>query len=196
MADCGEISLMLSPFEDGELEPHEMQEVARHLSRCKNCEQLLEEYGALGRDLRTFVSESQVSLEGFAERVDERIRAMGVPWSERLRLLFGGWSWRTQTAVASTALVAATAIVTIMVVTPLARVYFGSQAPANHAALIASNSPKQQLASAEKPVSDTTDSSQAIISRLESNTSSVALWSAPRDGTTVIWLPQPSQPQQ
>lgn len=195
MADCSEISLMLSPFEDGELEPHEMQEVARHLSRCKNCEQLLEEYGALGRELRSFASQSQISLEGFAERVDERLRGMRVPWSERLGLMFGGWSWQIRTAFASTALVATAAIVTIMVVTPLARVYFGSQAPANHVAMVASNSPKQQLASAKQPVSDTPDSSEAVISRLESSTPSVALWSAPRDGTTVIWLPEPSQRQ-
>ena len=37
MAECGEISMMLGAFEDSELEPNEMQEVAYHLARCESC---------------------------------------------------------------------------------------------------------------------------------------------------------------
>ena len=44
MARCEEMTLLLGPFEDGELEPHEMQEVARHLAGCPACETELAGY--------------------------------------------------------------------------------------------------------------------------------------------------------
>ena len=53
MAECGEISMMLGAFEDSELEPNEMQEVAFHLARCESCTGLLADYSTLGRNLRS-----------------------------------------------------------------------------------------------------------------------------------------------
>ena len=61
MADCREIAPLLGFFEDSELEPHEMQEVARHLAYCKGCETTLSDYAALGRRLRG--AAAQPSLE-------------------------------------------------------------------------------------------------------------------------------------
>ena len=52
MARCEDIKLLLGPFEDGELEPHEMQEVARHLAACTDCEDEVADYGALAVSLR------------------------------------------------------------------------------------------------------------------------------------------------
>ncbi len=44
MAECSEISLMLGAFEDAELEPNEMQEVAYHLARCDSCSSILSDF--------------------------------------------------------------------------------------------------------------------------------------------------------
>src|SRR5437879_12589912 len=83
MPECTEIGLMLGPFEDGELEPHEMQEVARHLARCDSCEHLLGDYNAIGRALRN--AAPIVPLTNFAQAVDARIAAMRLPLGVRIR---------------------------------------------------------------------------------------------------------------
>ena len=56
MAECGEIGMMLGAFEDSELEPNEMQEVAFHLARCESCAAILADYSTLGRDLRSIAA--------------------------------------------------------------------------------------------------------------------------------------------
>ncbi len=197
MADCSEIGLMLGPFEDGELEPHEMQEVARHLARCNDCEKLLLDYGIVGRELRTLASQPALPApEAFAQTVDARIAKLRVPWRRRSALAFRGWGEQMGAAFASMALAATAAVVTILLLSPAARVYLTRQPAASLARLETKvGEPRQQLASAESPVAvSTPGNSEAIISRLESNIPSVALWSEPQDGTTVIWLPD--QPQQ
>ncbi len=199
MAECSEISLMLGPFEDGELEPHEMQEVARHLAGCPNCENLLQEYAAIGRQLRSLAAEATLpTSEEFAMGVDARIRKLRLPWRERLALVFDGWSGQFGAALGSMVVAASAAILTVFLMTPLTRNYFNSnrQAPATSLARVETTvgEQPQQLASAETPAAvSTPGNSQAIISRLESNIPSVALWSAPQDGTTVIWLPEQQQ---
>ena len=67
MAQCNEIIPLLGTFEDGELEPHEMQEVARHLAGCKSCEEYLAGYSTVGRLLRD--AAPVVALDGFAQAV-------------------------------------------------------------------------------------------------------------------------------
>ena len=52
MARCDDIKLLLGPFEDGELEPHEMQEVARHVVACTACDGELADYRTLGLAMR------------------------------------------------------------------------------------------------------------------------------------------------
>ena len=196
MADCSEIGLMLGPFEDGELEPREMQEVARHLAQCADCEQLLQEYSAIGRELRDLASQATLpACEEFAMAVDARIRKLRLSWRERFALVFDGWSGQFGAALGSMGVAAAAALLTVFLMAPLTRVYFNRQAPAASLARVETKAGEQQLASAESPAAvSTPGNSEAIISRLESNIPSVALWSAPQDGTTVIWLPE--QPQQ
>jgi Putative zinc-finger len=52
MPPCSEIGLMLGAAGDGELEPDEMHEVARHLVRCASCTVELSDYSTIGRELR------------------------------------------------------------------------------------------------------------------------------------------------
>ncbi len=67
MPECGEIGLMLSAAGDGELEPGDLREVARHVRRCASCTGELSDYSAIGRELRTIAA--MPSLEGFTKSV-------------------------------------------------------------------------------------------------------------------------------
>jgi len=72
MAECSEISLMLGAFEDAELEPNEMQEVAYHLARCDSCSSILSDYSTVGRELRSITPAldfAAPNLAGFADAV-------------------------------------------------------------------------------------------------------------------------------
>jgi len=72
MAECSEISMMLGAFEDSELEPNEMQEVAFHLARCESCTGILADYSTIGRDLRSITDAP--SLAGFSNAVIARVK--------------------------------------------------------------------------------------------------------------------------
>src|ERR1700728_1188316 len=74
MKDCELIAPLLGACQDGELEPHEMQNVARHLATCKTCEEELADYNAIGLQLREAITIPP--LTGFAAGVDRRIAAM------------------------------------------------------------------------------------------------------------------------
>ena len=82
MAECGEISMMLGAFEDSELEPNEMQEVAFHLARCESCTGILADYSTLGRDLRSIAAEP--SLAGFSSAVIARVDRLPQPVLTRI----------------------------------------------------------------------------------------------------------------
>ncbi len=82
MAECGEIGMMLGAFEDSELEPNEMQEVAFHLARCESCAAILADYSTLGRDLRSIAAEP--SLAGFSSAVIARIDRLPQPMLTRV----------------------------------------------------------------------------------------------------------------
>ena len=77
MADCGEIGMMLGAFEDSELEPNEMQEVAFHLARCETCTGILADYSTLGRNLRSITDAP--SLAGFSNAVIARVDRLPQP---------------------------------------------------------------------------------------------------------------------
>jgi len=83
MARCEEMKLLLGPFEDGELEAHEMQEVARHLAGCADCEGELADYRTFAVALRA--ASSTPSLAGFSNAVIARIDQLPVPFGRRLR---------------------------------------------------------------------------------------------------------------
>jgi len=205
MKDCEQISLLLGPFEDGELEPHEMQEVARHLATCKPCEEMLGDYASIGRELRDIITIPP--LTGFAAGVNARIAARRIPLRERIGEFFESLNQRWAAAFAMVSMAGAVAVVTALVLTPYLRhgVTGLQNAPmakvesptapslastttdeSSHA-LVSSDEEPQQMASS--PNMNPGDS-HAVIRRLESEIPTTAVWSEPENGTTVIWLPE------
>jgi negative regulator of sigma E activity len=87
--------------------------------------------------------------------------------------------------------VAAVALMTIFLMTPLAQQFANRS---QHSTVIAKAEPQtvavapNEVAAADEPTMADNDS-HADISRLESANHSVAVWSEPRRDTTVIWLP-------
>jgi anti-sigma factor RsiW len=192
MAECGEISMMLGAFEDSELEPNEMQEVAYHLARCETCTGVLADYSTLGRDLRSITQAP--SLAGFSSAVIARIDRLPQPVLTRIERFFRRQLESLGTGFAWGGAVVAAAIMTIILMTPYARQF------ANRGTLptvVASSDRNAALSSAPAQLADATtneptmadNDSHADISRLESENHSVAVWSEPRRDTTVIWLP-------
>jgi anti-sigma factor RsiW len=197
MSECSEISLMLGPFEDGELEPHEMQEVARHLATCLTCEKTLSDYSFLARELRAL--HVTPPLDDFARKVAMRLERVTLPWRVRVARAFGEINERMAAAVAVFATAGAVAIITAMVVTPYLSRHNLNQVSASPIARVADQG-ERNFAAATEPeptqaesapvISEVAGDSQAVISRLESEIPSVAVWSEPENNTTVIWLPE------
>jgi len=216
MARCEDMELLLGPFEDGELEPHEMQEVARHTAICAACDRMLADYRKMAVALRG--SQAIPNLDGFAHGVMARIEAMHlpVPMPELKRHWYEGISdWFANTIMMG-GLAAAVAIVIAMVATPeLSNWMHTRQAHAQRPQVVASISlPKapaikpsaapptdDNIASngsgsqSQEPGSDNTqqfadnDDAGTDISELKSDNPSVVVWSAPENKTTVVWVP-------
>ena len=191
MAECGEISMMLGAFEDSELEPNEMQEVAFHLARCESCTGILADYSTLGRDLRSIAAEP--SLAGFSSAVIARVDRLPQPVWTRIERFFRRQTESLGAGFAWGGAVAAVAVMTIILMTPYAEHFANrgansatSVATAGHESAPATNQVAQ--ATSNEPTMADNDS-HADISRLESENHSVAVWSEPRRDTTVIWLP-------
>jgi anti-sigma factor RsiW len=193
MAQCDEISLMLGGFEDGELEPNEMQEVARHLAHCDSCAGVLQDYAVLGRELRSAMV--LPPLERFAQSVVERIERLPVPLGLRVRRFFGRLGEELNSGLGIGAAAAVAAMLTALLVTPFARHFVERELPMASASPVAqvanaASAAAQQLASTVPAESaEVASDSHAVISRLEAEMPSVAVWSEPQTGTTVIWLP-------
>lgn len=188
---------MLGAFEDGELEPHEMQDVAFHLARCDSCTGLLADFAAIGRELRSVAVAP--ALAGFADSVRSRIEKLPTPLGARIRRFFGRLGEELNSGIAIGGLAAATAVLTVFALTPYLRQNTGPKAPAVMASApnlraearkIAGDTVRQgEDLAANAPDVDLASDSHAVISRLESEIPSVAVWSEPRTDTTVIWLP-------
>jgi anti-sigma factor RsiW len=222
MARCDDIKLLLGPFEDGELEPHEMQEVARHVVVCTDCDGELADYRSLGVSLRDAIA--MPDLSSFSAAVVARIDALPIPFSRRVRRYLTSSSDGLGATLATGFAAAAVAVVTAIVLTP----YFKqmpflatSRAPAEVARSVPSaasiSGPPQAVASADRQAvippdianslashtsgdnaagagfTNAAENSGAIISRLESDSPSVAVWSEPQTNTTVIWVPDQSR---
>lgn len=76
MPECSEIGLMLGAAGDGELEPDDMQEVARHLLRCASCTVAQSDYSRIGRELRAIAVIP--SLEKFTKSVLDLIEKLAI----------------------------------------------------------------------------------------------------------------------
>jgi len=206
MAECSEISPMLGPFEDGELEPHEMQEVARHLAHCPACEKMLADFDVIGNQLRSGIV-APASLDGFAASVMARIEELPVPVTVRIKRAVRSVGDYLSSGFPMATVAMAAAVITIAVVTPLLR-HRIVNGPLDSSIAKIENAPAHELAKAggdistakhdaETTAADLADAdnelstdSHAVISRLESEIPSVAVWSEPRANTTVIWLPE------
>ena len=192
MAECGEISMMLGAFEDSELEPNEMQEVAFHLARCDSCTGILTDYSTLGRNLRSVVVEP--NLAGFSAAVITRIDSRPQPILTRVERFLRRQMDSVSSGLAWGGAVAAIALLTIILMTPYVQQFANRHATspalvaeATHDVTPASNELAISTSNDEPAMAD--DDSHADISRLESENHSVAVWSEPRRDTTVIWLP-------
>ncbi|HEY6300130.1 MAG TPA: zf-HC2 domain-containing protein [Candidatus Binatus sp.] len=191
MAECGEIGMMLGAFEDSELEPNEMQEVAFHLARCESCTSILADYSTIGRDLRSIAGEP--SLTGFSNAVIARVDRLPQPVLARIERFLRRQLDSVGAGFAWGGAIAAAAVMTIILMTPYAEQFANRNAkPAASVATAvredASASNQVANATADEPTMADNDS-HADISRLESENHSVAVWSEPRRDTTVIWLP-------
>ncbi len=183
--------MMLGAFEDCELEPNEMQEVAFHLARCESCTGILADYSTLGRDLRSIAPES--SLAGFSSAVIARVDRLPQPVLTRIARYLRRQADSVGSGLAWGGAAAAVAVLTIILMTPYAEQFANrgahsatSIANAEHETAIAEN---QVAAAATSEPTMADNDSHADISRLESENHSVAVWSEPRRDTTVIWLP-------
>jgi anti-sigma factor RsiW len=184
VAHCSDISPLLGGFEDGELEAHEMHEVARHLAQCKACEAELADNAAMGRYLRAVAVEP--ALDGFAEAVQARLAALTPPIHVRVRRYLEAASEQVSAAFALGAAALATAALTAVILTPHV-----SQIVSSHhkdARQLASASPSVRAPGSAEFVQATVDG-PTILSSLESHVSTVAVWNAPETQTTVIWVP-------
>jgi anti-sigma factor RsiW len=186
VTQCSEISPLLGAFEDGELEPHEMQEVARHLARCQMCEKVLASYATVGRLLRDTVAIP--TLDAFGEAVHARLEHLRPPLITRIGRWFDSLGERFGTAAGFAVAMATAAVLTIVLATPLVRDMNGANRQditmASRESIgpdINASSPATLAAAGSEP--------GTVISRLETSNPDVAVWSEPSQDTTVIWLP-------
>lgn len=217
MASCGEIHLLLGPFDDGELEPHEMEDVAFHIVGCGECKVALEDYRALGVALRDVVTVPP--LDHFALAVTARLE----PRRIRVRVRLANW-WDSLGRLASViefgGVAAVTAVLTMLIVGPNVRQFVTRRdarpvviahagATMRPAALATANlgvagaAPQLARASGESGVTDdnlanvvdqgkvkAASDLQEMLSDLGAGQSpSVAVWNEPRTDTTVVWIP-------
>ena len=216
MARCEDMRLLLGPFEDGELEAHEMQEVARHVVGCADCDGELADYRKFAVSLRNFATTPD--LTGFRTAVVARINDLPVPFGTRVRRYLTSFSDGIGATFATGFAAAAVAVVTAVILTPYLRqgdMLAGLRRPAQVASgspSAATNAPMQVaknivpapvapvvadaggrsdigLGGEISPAMDSWDNSGAIIDKLEAESPSVAVWSAPQSDTTVIWVP-------
>jgi Putative zinc-finger len=119
MPDCAQVKLLLGPFDDGELEPHEMEDVALHVVTCAACKGALEDYRMLGVGLRDCIS--QPSAPGFTNAVLRRIDELPRPLRVRIGRRLDSIAERIGAGFALLAAGAFAAIATVLIVTPAAR---------------------------------------------------------------------------
>jgi anti-sigma factor RsiW len=171
MSSCDQIKLLIGPFEDGELEPHEMEDVALHVVTCEACKVALEDYRSLGVALRDCCVQpiSDRFTAAVLKRIDEIPRPLWMRWRayiDTMREHFG----------AAASLVAAgafTALVTAWLISPYAQ------------RLLHRSPAVVQVTNRTENQNKLPGSANQIADQAES--SAITLSSDPT--TTVIWLP-------
>jgi hypothetical protein len=214
MASCGEIRLLLGPFDDGELEPHEMEEVAFHVVACLGCKAALEDYRALGVALRRVVADPP--LDNFAQAVIARLDLRRIPLGARVAQWWESLG-RLGSVIEFTGVAAATTALTLVILGPNVRNFVARRAERANAGLEVAystppsqpsktiqgesrNAPSETLASvgfnpnlanvADPGRIEAARELQEAVSEMGAGQSpSVAVWSEPRTDTTVVWVP-------
>jgi anti-sigma factor RsiW len=177
MAACDQVKLLLGPFDDGELEPHEMEDVAFHVVSCEKCKAALDDYRSLGVALRGCLS--QPSLEGFTTAVLERIDQIPQPLWRRWRSYADKIGEHLGAAVSLVAAGAFAALLTARLVSPYA------QHLLHRSSSLAQIAASHQHGTAET-MNQMADADQHAAPD-QSESSMFALSDDP--STTVIWLP-------
>jgi len=115
MTSCGEVRLLLGPFDDGELEPNEMEDVAFHVVGCGECKAALEDYRALGVALRSVVTVPP--LDNFAQAVTARLAPRRIPVGARVAQWWNSIG-RLASVIEFAGVAAATAVLTLLIAGP------------------------------------------------------------------------------
>ena len=198
MATCDEMRLLIGPFDDGELEPHEMEEVAFHVVACVGCKAALDDYRELGVALRRTVIEP--ALDGFAAQVTHRIDHSWIPLHVRFGRIRDRFS-RVGAIFEIAIVAAATAMITIVIAAPYAHILTAHAPAASPPEAVARKAPepgpvvpvmdsKNTKPSIDVPEDVAMAEAQDLVSELGGGESpSVAVWNEPRTGTTVVWVP-------
>ena|SRR3984893_16158011 len=177
MPACDQVKLLLGPFDDGELEPHEMEDVALHVVNCGACKVALDDYRSLGVALRDWVP--RPAIDGFTAAVLKRIDQIPQPLWIRGKYYLEALAEHIGATASLVAAGAFAALLTAWLVTPYAQRFLHRS---SNLVQVASGN-KNDLTQASQQTSST--SQTAAVDEPES--SMIALSSDPT--TTVIWLP-------
>ena len=160
---CREAAELLQLFFDGEIKGARLREVAVHVTECEACRREVAEMAAVQRLVVDAVSGrvAGVDLTRVALGVAERLEEVRLPASSRLRALWSAWSERGRAAAVWAGATAALALVGFLW--------------------------WRGATTAEKPVEAALRNEMEIQS-LSSSVPTVAMWSEPAYGTTVIWV--------
>jgi hypothetical protein len=179
MPECDQVKLLLGPFEDGELEPHEMEDVALHVVRCGMCKAALDDYRSLGVALRDCLP--QPALDGFSAAVVKRIDQIPQPRWRRWKAYLDSLAEQVGTTASLVAAGAFAALVTAWLITPYAHRLLHRSPDVVQVA-----TDNRNLVRA--PVERTADANQVENAGPDQSESSmIALSNDPT--ATVIWLP-------
>ena len=195
MISCDQVTLLIGPFDDGELEPHEMEEIAFHVVTCAECKAILEDYRRLGVSLRDAVV--QPALDGFVDAVRTQIAVLPTPLRIRIARSMAWISDGFGAAMLTGAAAAVAAILTFIAVGPsVSRLVSRAQHRDTSMTTAVVQSPPPEIASANDPrrlvhqaERVAADDSKTLVEQIEADSPSVALWNEPRTDTTVIWVP-------
>lgn len=185
MPACDEVKLLIGPFDDGELEPHEMEDVALHVVGCRTCKGVLDDYRSLGIALRDCLP--QPPLHDFTSSVLKKIDQIPQPLWMRWKSRLGLFADHIGTAVSLATVGACAALLTFWLASP------GIHQLAHHSssAQIASNAPlgnanRTAVASQVNGATQLTGADEQNLAN-QPPSSMITLSSDPT--TTVIWVP-------
>jgi Putative zinc-finger len=177
MPACDQVKLLIGPFDDGELEPHEMEDVALHVVSCESCKAALDDYRSLGVALRDCIT--QPVIDGFTAAVLKRIDQLPQPLWKRWRHYIDVLAEHMGGIVPLAAAGAFAALLTAWLVTPYAQHLRHRSSDLVQVASGNKNEVRepseQQLGASQNASLDQSESSMITLSNDPS--------------TTVIWLP-------